>query len=90
MAAASDTLRDGTNCTHATEDQNHKTFDHACKAYLAMLMLDETNRTKFYGLEGELDINYTKGSDTYPTNRNTMLFLLNCQKDSGPTKQARK
>ena len=41
----------GTNYKHATNNQKHIAVEFACVAYLAMLMLDRANRTRFKGLD---------------------------------------
>ena len=55
-----------------------------------MLMQDGVNMTRFNGLKEELDNDYSKKNDTYPTNCNTVLQLLNSRKGCGPIKQVPK
>ena len=71
-----------------TNDQKRKAVDLAREAYLTMVMLDGANMTRFNGLRGELYNDDANGTDTYPTNQNSVLPLINSRKCSGPIKQA--
>jgi len=67
----------GVSRDDATSEQKSKAMELAQEAYLSMLMLDGANYYKFKALREELDNDYAKGTDTYPTNRNAVLRLLN-------------
>lgn len=70
----------GTTRDSATPSQTNEAMELAQERYLSMLMLDGANYYKFKGLREELDNDYAKGTDTYPTNRNAVLRLLNSRK----------
>ena len=72
----------GTDRDSATPAQKAKAMELAQESYLSMLMLDGANYYKFKDLREELDNDYAKGNDTYPTNRNAVLRLLNSRKMS--------
>ena len=67
----------GTDQDNATTEQKAKALELVQKLYLSMLMLDGMNYHEFRDLREELDNDFAKGSDTYPTNRNVILHLLN-------------
>ena len=50
----------GANLAHVTNNQKHKARELEHEAYLAMLMLDRANKTRFKGLNDVLDNNYEK------------------------------
>lgn len=58
----------GTDRDNATTAQKSKAVELAQEAYLSMLMLDGANYYKFKTLREEIDNDYAKGTDTYPTN----------------------
>eukprot|EP00804_Cyclotella_cryptica_P007796 CCRYP_001377-RA/>CCRYP_001377-RA protein AED:0.71 eAED:0.39 QI:0/0/0/0.66/0/0/3/0/576 len=70
----------GTYQENATTAQKSKAMELAQESYLSMLMLDGANYCKFKTLWEELDNDYAKGRDTYPTNQNAVLWLLNGRK----------
>eukprot|EP00804_Cyclotella_cryptica_P016582 CCRYP_020530-RA/>CCRYP_020530-RA protein AED:0.64 eAED:0.30 QI:0/-1/0/1/-1/1/1/0/420 len=78
----------GTTRESATTSQKHKAMELAQEAYLSMMMLDGANYFKFRELREELDNDYAKGTDTYPTNRNAVLRLLNSRKTPSYPRQA--
>ncbi len=47
-------------------------------------MLDGANGARYSDLKTELDNDYAKGVDTYPTDRNGVLRLLNSRKNCTP------
>jgi hypothetical protein len=66
------------NATAAMKQQARTT---AKEKYLAMLMLDGANAKRFSSLKANLDNDFAKGVDTYPTNRNAVLRLLTSWND---------
>ena len=66
----------GVTRANATNAQITQAAAAAREAYLAMLMLDGAHES-YRNLKEELDGDYAKGSDTYPTDRNAVLRLLN-------------
>ena len=77
----------GTDRDNATTSQKTKALELAQESYLTMLMLDGANYYKFKDLREELDNDFAKGTDTYPTNRNAVLQLLNSRKTGHTPKQ---
>ena len=72
------------NKANATDQQKRQALETAKESYLAMLMLDGAHES-YRPLKEELDGDYAKGSDTYPTDRNAVLRLLNQRKSSRAT-----
>ena len=66
----------GTTRANATNAQMASANASAREAYLAMLMLDGAHES-YRGLKEELDGDFAKGTNSYPTDRNAVLRLLN-------------
>jgi hypothetical protein len=77
-----------TDRENATNDQKAKALGLAQESYLAMMMLNGANYFRFSELREELDNDFAKGHDTYPSNRNAVLRLLNSRKNSSIGKSA--
>ena len=72
----------GTTRENATDEQLATANASAKEAYLAMLMLDGAHES-FRALKEELDGDYAKGTNTYPSDRNAVLRLLNQRSKTG-------
>lgn len=66
----------GTSWETCTAEQKTKALTTAREKYLAMLMFDGANKERFGMMKDDMDLDYAKGQDTYPTIRYAVLRLL--------------
>jgi hypothetical protein len=74
--------RMGTDRDNCTPAQRSEALTTAKEKYLAMLMLDGANKERFERMKEDMDLDYAKGQDTYPTTRNGVLRLLNSKNNT--------
>jgi hypothetical protein len=74
--------RMGTDRDGCTAEQRAQALAVVKEKYLAMLMLDGANMTRFREMKEDMDLDYAKGQDTYPTTRNGVLRLLNSKNNT--------
>jgi hypothetical protein len=74
--------RMGTDRDGCTVAQRTQALAVAKEKYLAMLMLDGANKMRFGEMKEDMDLDYAKGQDTYPTTRNGVLRLLNSKNNT--------
>jgi len=72
----------GTDHESCTAAQKSEVLTVAREKYLAMLMLDGANKERFKKMKEDMDLDYAKGQDTYPTTRNAVLRLLNSKNNT--------
>ena len=72
----------GMDCNTYTMAQESQALITAKEKYLAMQMLDGANKDRFGKLKEDIDLDYGKGRDIYPTIRNVVLQLLNSKNNT--------
>lgn len=78
----------GTDRDSCTSVQKVEALDMAREKYLTMLMFDGLNKERCEKMKEEMDLDFAKRQDTYPTTRNAVLRLLNSKNNMVVTKQA--
>ena len=70
-----------------TDQENCTGTQKSAEKYLTMLMFDGANKEHFENMKEDMDLDFAKGQDTYPTTRNAVLRLLNSKNNMVVKKQ---
>lgn len=78
----------GMDQSSCTEAQKTEAITTVIEKYFTMLMFNGSNKERSQEMKEDMDLDYAKGQDTYPTTRNGVLRLLNSKNKTMTKKSA--